>query len=126
MDILKTPHEKLLEEAGAMPYSDGYLKTPKQILFQEAGALPKLAEGGDVFSKNPDDMRAEIMAQDVAPQQEEVLEEEETPMPELKNPALFNTIKEVVNNPGHFPKEHFSPQVAQLLEHFFGPNIFSK
>lgn len=46
MDILKTPHEKLMEEAGVNPASNGWLSTPKQMLMQEAGILPHLAMGG--------------------------------------------------------------------------------
>lgn len=117
MDILKTPHQKLLEESGAMPFSEGYLKTPKQMLFEEAGALPRLAEGGEIFNKNPADMRAEIMAQDlVQPQEPEI---------ELENQELFNTLKEILNNPGQLPKSKFDQKTAQLIENLFGPNIFA-
>lgn len=102
------------------------LKTPKQILLEEAHVLPQFADGGDVFAKNPDDMRAEMMVQDTAPTEQPTEPEQEAPMPELKNQALFYTIREAINNPGHFPKAHFSPKVAEILEHFFGPNIFSE
>ena len=121
MDILKTPHQKLLEESGAMPFSEGYLKTPKQLLFEEAGALPKLAEGGEIFNKNPADMRAEIMAQDLVKPQEQP----EEPEIELKNQELFQTLKEILNNPGQLPKSKFDQKTAQLIENLFGPNIFA-
>lgn len=52
MDILKTPHEKLLEEAGMMPQSPGMLNTPKQLLMQESGIMPKFADGGQVQQPN--------------------------------------------------------------------------
>ena len=52
MDILKTPHEKLLEEAGIMPQSPGMLNTPKQLLMQESGIMPKFADGGNVQQPN--------------------------------------------------------------------------
>ena len=48
MDLLKTPHQKLLEEAGAVPDSPGLLKTPRQLLFEESGMLPKYAQGKSV------------------------------------------------------------------------------
>jgi hypothetical protein len=118
MDILKTPHQKLLEESGAMPYTEGYLKTPKQMMFEEAGALPKLAEGGEIFNKNPADMRAEIMAQDLVQPQEQ-------PEIKLENQELFNTLKEILNNPGQLPKSKFDQKTAQLIENLFGPNIFA-
>ena len=50
MDILKTPHQKLLEEAGAAPASPGMVNTPQQMLMQESGIMPHFAEGGDVSS----------------------------------------------------------------------------
>lgn len=48
MDILKTPHQKLLEEAGATPASPGMVHTPKQMLMQESGIMPRFAGGGNV------------------------------------------------------------------------------
>lgn len=48
MDILKTPHQKLLEEAGATPASPGMVHTPKQMLMQESGIMPRFADGGNV------------------------------------------------------------------------------
>jgi len=48
MDILKTPHQKLLEEAGAVPASPGMVHTPKQMLMQESGIMPRFAPGGKV------------------------------------------------------------------------------
>ena len=63
MDLLKTPHEMLLEESGATPGSDGLLNTPKQLLFQESGILPHLAAGRKV--NTPKDMRAEIFVNEL-------------------------------------------------------------
>jgi hypothetical protein len=48
MNLLKTPHQLLLEEAGATPASPGLLHTPKQMLMQEAGVTPKFAAGGKI------------------------------------------------------------------------------
>ena len=61
MDLLKTPHHKLLEEAGAVPDSPGLLKTPRQLLFEESGMLPKYAQG-----KSVRDMQAEIYHNELA------------------------------------------------------------
>jgi hypothetical protein len=52
MNLLKTPHQKILEEAGASPLpTPGILNTPKQMLFQESGLMPKFSKGGDLSSK---------------------------------------------------------------------------
>ena len=48
MELLKTPHQMLLEEAGALPESPGMLNTPKQMLMQESGIVPHFAPGGGV------------------------------------------------------------------------------
>lgn len=65
MELLKTPHEKLLEEAGAMPQSDGMLHTPQQMLMQESGIMPHFDQGGTV---SPQDMLAAMMAHGQMPQ----------------------------------------------------------
>ena len=67
MNLLKTPHQLLLEEAGATPASPGLLHTPKQMLMQEAGMTPKFAAGGQVL-KTPEDMIAEIIAANRVPE----------------------------------------------------------
>lgn len=67
MDILKTPHEKLMEEAGVNPASPGWLNTPKQLLNQEAGVTPAFANGGQV-QMSPQDMLAMLFANGQAPQ----------------------------------------------------------
>lgn len=61
MDLLKTPHEMVLEEAGAslLP-SEGVLHTPRQMLFREAGVLPKYAEGKSVEAPTPEQMKAAL------------------------------------------------------------------
>lgn len=49
MDLLKTPHQMLLEEAGAkIPTTNGLLKTPQQMLMEETGLPQKFAPGGKV------------------------------------------------------------------------------
>jgi hypothetical protein len=65
MNLLKTPHQLLLEEAGATPASPGLLHTPHQMLMQEAGVTPKFAEGGHI---SVNDMLAEIIAANQVPQ----------------------------------------------------------
>lgn len=67
MNILKTPQEKLMEEAGMMPSSPGMLKTPQQLLMQEAGVTPRFADGGST-SMNVQDMLAELIAAGYQPQ----------------------------------------------------------
>ena len=60
MDILKTPQQKLLEEAGAVPASPGMVHTPQQMLMQESGIMPRFADGGSV-QMSPQDMLAELI-----------------------------------------------------------------
>lgn len=61
MNILKTPQEKLMEDAGMAPASPGMLNTPKQMLMQETGIVPRLADGGTIGpSKN--DMELALIA----------------------------------------------------------------
>jgi hypothetical protein len=49
MDLLKTPHQMLLEEAGAkIPTSTEMLKTPQQMLMEQTGLPQKFAPGGKV------------------------------------------------------------------------------
>jgi hypothetical protein len=68
MDILKTPHQMLLEEAGAkVPTSNGMLKTPQQMLMEETGLPQKFADGGST-GMSVQDMLAAIMAQGQTPQ----------------------------------------------------------
>jgi hypothetical protein len=67
MDILKTPHEKLMEEAGVNPATPGWLNTPKQMLMQEAGITPVMASGGQV-GVSPQDMLAELIVNNIAPE----------------------------------------------------------
>lgn len=123
MNILKTPHQKLLEEAGASPYTNGMVKTPRQLLFEESGALPQLAEGGEVFEKNPEAMRAEMMAQEMAPPRQ--LQPEPEPELEIRNRDVFDALKLVINNPGQIQRDELDPHMARELLKLFGPNIFA-
>ncbi len=68
MDILKTPHEKLMEEAGVNPASNGWLSTPNQMLMEEAGITPHLAGGGSAQQPSPQDMLAELIVNNMAPE----------------------------------------------------------
>jgi hypothetical protein len=65
MELLKTPHQMLLEEAGQTPASQSMLNTPKQMLMQESGIMPHFAQGG---SLSPQDMLAAIIAHGQEPQ----------------------------------------------------------
>ena len=67
MDLLKTPHEKLMEEAGINPASNGWLSTPNQMLMEEAGITPHLAGGGQT-QMSPQDMLAELIVNNMEPQ----------------------------------------------------------
>lgn len=66
MNILKTPKEKLLEEAGVIPSSPGMLKTPQQMVLEESGAVPNVyADGGAVEQQySPEMLRALLAAYD--------------------------------------------------------------
>lgn len=66
MDILKTPKEKLMEDAGVNPASPGMLNTPKQMLMQEAGVVPRLAKGGQP-TMSPQDMLAYLVNAGILP-----------------------------------------------------------
>jgi hypothetical protein len=57
LNLLKTPNQMLMEEAGVRPVTPGMLKTPKQALLEEVGIPPKMAEGGPSTRQ----MEAELM-----------------------------------------------------------------
>jgi hypothetical protein len=64
MDLLKTPKQLLMEDAGMHPASEGLLMTPQQKLMQESGIIPRFAAGKHVLS--PKDMQAEIFVNKTA------------------------------------------------------------
>lgn len=66
MNILKTPQEKLMEDAGMAPASPGMLNTPKQMLMQESGVVPRLAKGGQP-TMSTQDMLAYLVNQGILP-----------------------------------------------------------
>ena len=66
MNILKTPHEMLMEEAGMAPASPGMLNTPHQMLMQESGVVPHMAHGGQP-TMSIQDMLAHLVNQGVLP-----------------------------------------------------------
>lgn len=69
MNIIKTPQQKLLEEAGAIPASPGMLKTPQQLLLEESGVRPTVfAEGGSTNKMSTQDMLAMLIALGYQPQ----------------------------------------------------------
>lgn len=63
MDIFKTPHQMLLEEAGAIPATPGMVNTPQQMVMQQSGIMPQFAQGGSV-----EDMMAELIHQGHTPE----------------------------------------------------------
>jgi hypothetical protein len=68
MNLLKTPHQMLLEEAGAkVPTTNGMLKTPHQMLMEESGLPQQFASGGQ-FQMSPQDMMAAMIAHGQEPQ----------------------------------------------------------
>ena len=64
MDLLKTPKQLLMEEAGARVDGASLLNTPKQMLMEESGIIPRFAKGKKVLS--PQDMKAEIFVESTA------------------------------------------------------------
>jgi hypothetical protein len=68
MNLLKTPHQMLLEEAGAkIPSTNGMLKNPHQLMMEESG-LPQQFAGGGEFHMSPQDMMATMIAHGQEPQ----------------------------------------------------------
>lgn len=96
MNILKTPQQKLMEDAGAIPGSPGMLNTPKQMLMQESGVMPNFASGGEV-QMTPEEMLAELFINN-------------------REPQHFAT--------GGQP-EATSPELAQLLDRLYSQRIYS-
>lgn len=69
MNIVKTPQQKLLEEAGATPATPGMVKTPQQLLLEEAGITPPgFSEGGQAEQISPENMLAMMVALGYEPQ----------------------------------------------------------
>lgn len=66
MNLVKSPHQILLEEAGALPASPGMVNTAPQMLIQQSGILPQFADGGSV-QMSPRDMIAALIANGVDP-----------------------------------------------------------
>lgn len=61
MDLLKTPHQLLMEEQGMHIDGAGLLNTPQQLLMEESGIYPKFAQG-----KKVEDMKAELFVHKTA------------------------------------------------------------
>lgn len=106
MNLLKTPHQMLMEEAGASPLpSPGMLNTPKQMLFQESGLMPKFAKGGNKNLKkaeqnlSPAQMKAAmIINKQVPPQQFNYAEGSSVNQP--TTPELHPIIVDFLKNSG--------------------------
>lgn len=62
MNLLKTPNQMLMEDAGVLPATPGMVNTPQQMLMQEAGIVPHLANGGQPQQMSPQDMLAALVA----------------------------------------------------------------
>jgi hypothetical protein len=69
MDLLKTPHQMLMEDAGIAPETPGMVNTPRQMMMQESGIQPHMAIGGQNHMANggqpqmsPQDMLAALVA----------------------------------------------------------------
>jgi len=66
MDLLKTPHQYLLEEAGAVvPHDTSLINSPKQLMMQDSQVPPHFQQGGQM---TPQDMMAAMVAQGQTPQ----------------------------------------------------------
>jgi hypothetical protein len=69
MNPFKSPHQLLLEEAGAsLDPSPGLVNTPQQMLMQQANVLPHFAPGGHVQNLSPADMQAALIVNGHTPQ----------------------------------------------------------
>jgi hypothetical protein len=88
MNLVKSPHEMLLEEAGAIPSSPGLVNTPSQMLARQFGLVPHLAQGGDVSTA---DMLAEMAAHHKEPSKFKKLIKQ-IPMPQTASLALNATL----------------------------------
>jgi hypothetical protein len=65
MELLKTPHQMLLEEAGAIPQTPGMVNTPQELLMQKSGVMPHFDTGDAITSQ---DMLADMLAHGITPQ----------------------------------------------------------
>jgi hypothetical protein len=102
MNILKTPQEKLMEEAGMNPASNGWLSTPQEKLMEEAGVLPHLSNGGQP-QMSPQDMMALMLAYGQEPQHLAAGGKPEATSPELA--ALFDRLYSQRIYSGEMPPE---------------------
>lgn len=118
MNILKTPQQKLLEEAGMTPATPGMLKTPHQLLMEESGIQPKFFADGGSTNTNPQDMLAELIALGYEPQRFNngggVLGTEYVPYynPDATMQAIPN---ESLYSRAHGALSNISPTMAKLL-----------
>jgi hypothetical protein len=67
MNPLKTPQQKLMENAGATPASPGMLKNQQQMLLEQSGILPKFSKGKKVKKLSVKDMEAELIVNNKVP-----------------------------------------------------------
>ena len=67
MELLKTPHQMLLEEAGSPSQTPTMVNTPQQMMMQQSGIMPHYAPGGSI-DISPQDMMAAMIAHGVTPQ----------------------------------------------------------
>lgn len=68
MNFLKTPQQKLMEDAGMTPATPGMLKTPQQMLMEQSGIQPQFFANGGSTGMNVQDMLAALIAAGYQPQ----------------------------------------------------------
>lgn len=67
MNPLKTPQQKLMENAGVTLGSPGMLKNQQQMLLEQSGILPKFSKGKKVKKPSVKDMEAELIVNNKVP-----------------------------------------------------------
>jgi len=65
MNLIKSPHDLLLEKAGLAPQSPGMVNTAPQMLLNQSGAMPHFSEGGSMPSTGT--MEADLIANNQVP-----------------------------------------------------------
>jgi hypothetical protein len=128
MNFLKTPQQKLMEEAGMAPASPGMLHTPQQMLLHESGIVPKMAEGGQPQQQmSPERMLAIMAAYGQTPQKFAAGGKPETMSPEFA--ALLDKIYSQQIYSGELPPEptfQAQPKTAASFTRDMAANILGE
>ena len=113
MNFLKTPQQKLMEEAGMTPASPGMLKTPQQAMLEESGIQPKFfAGGGSTDQIGVQDMLAMLIAAGQEPQR---FNKGGQPEPEL------GVAKAYENKPSEAVRDWFAKRIGiESADRLFG------